>query len=413
MTFQTTVLQLAVAAERPAFGPDPCEAPPRLPTSADRDPQISALETLWESSGDPYLEHHPGWAKLNAQSGGFSLHVLAASRTAGAVDSYAVVEDGPAALSWLLGELSILRRPIERLRIVGGQTFAPDLGPDERRECARGLLDWLAREARGRPIVLQSLPVDSTIRELVRSGQHPFWVLPHGPRQAHFCLEFPRSVAAFYEGLGYKSRKSIRYSIRKLDRESKDEVALKSFSSPDEVCAFLDHAMAISAKTYQYKLLNQGVRDRSMMNTEFTKMSERGWWQGYILYCKNSPVAFIYGYRVGSTFYYWDVGYDPKWREWSVGTVTAVKLIEALITADDPPLRLDFLYGNYDYKNRLSNHRWEEESFYLFPRSFRTFFVFRSLQLTNMLSNRAGQMLERYKLKSRLKSFFRRRALSA
>jgi CelD/BcsL family acetyltransferase involved in cellulose biosynthesis len=188
-------------------------------------------------------------------------------------------------------------------------------------------------------------------------------------------------------------------------------VFLKRFSETTEVDSFIEVATDISNKTYQYKLLGLGIRNLPKVNYLFTKTAQHGWWRGFLLYCKNEPVAFVYGYQVGTTFYYWDSGYDPKWTKWSVGNVATVKLVETLITGDDRTLRLDFLYGDYEYKRRLGNVQCEEQNFYLFPRDWRTFFLSHSFQMTNRLSYQAGQALERYKLKSRIKRIFRRQAI--
>lgn len=108
---------------------------------------------------------------------------------------------------------------------------------------------------------------------------------------------------------------------------------------------------------------------------------------------------------IENTFYYWEIGYDQKWSQWSVGTIATLKLIETLIAADDGPARFDFLYGYQDYKKRFSNRSWEEESIFLFPHSVSNFFIARSLQATNMVSDKAGRVLNHYKLKSRVSGF--------
>jgi len=374
------------------------------------DVESAALERLWRNSSEPYLESHPIWATLDARSAGVCLHTFTASKN-GEIVSYAFVKEGRGALSWALGEASFYRKSIERLHLSGGQVFADEIGPDERREGASELLAWLAREAQGRPIFLQSLRSDSPLAQIVRSGKHPFMVVSHGTRYHHFSIDLPGSMNEFYQSLGYKTRRSVRNSLHRLERELAGRLELKCFSRPKQVADFLDHAMPISEKTYQYRLLRTGLRDRIKRETEFRVMSELGWWRGYILYCQDEPSAFGYGYWIENTFYYWDMGYDPKWSQRSVGTITLLKLIEILITADNPPARFDFLYGNAEYKERFSNRSCEEESIYLFPYNFTNFFVAQSLQVTNMLSDKAGRILDRYNLKSRVKRFFRRRAV--
>jgi hypothetical protein len=409
MGFQHTVLRLHFAEEHVDFGRAPDTALPPLRAITESDQDIAAPEEIWRVSADPYIENHPGWAMINAKHEELSLRVFSTSND-DRIDSYALVEEGRGVLVWLLGYLRIYRKPIERLRLGGGQVFAPRLGPSECRERARELLAWLTQEARGRPIFLHGLPLDSPLCELLHSGHHRFWVLRQGRRQAHFSLDLSDSMATFYAGLSYKTRRTLRYSVRKLEKEFQGRVALKSFSNQNEIAGFLDDAMMISQKTHQYRLLHLGLRNREKLSARFGEMSKHGWWRGYILYCNEEPVAFAWGYRLAHVFYYWDVGYDPQWRERSVGTVALVLLIEHLITSEDPPRRLDLLYGELDYKKRIANHSRYDESVYLFHRNFRMFFLFSSLWLVNTLTEKAGNILDRYNFRSRVIRLLRRRA---
>jgi hypothetical protein len=377
---------------------------------AATDLEISYLERLWRDGGQQHIEHHPTWARTNAQATGVRLHTFTTCSNTG-IDSYSLVREERGALSWMIGEVRIYRRAIERMHVIGGQVFAPSLDPIGQQDRARELLAWLAKMTGDRPVFLQSIPVDSPLMTAVRSGNHPFWVIPHGARQPHFAIDLPNSLSAFYEGLGYKTRKSVRYSIRKFENHFGENISLRVFAAPHEVDSFLRDAMTISRATYQYRLLEAGLRNYSKLLAEFGMMSKLGCWRGYILYCREDPVAFVYGYRLASTFYYWDVGYRPNWGQWSVGTVTALKLIENLIDSEDPPRRLDFLYGGHDYKRRLSNLCWSEETAYLFPKTAANFLTSHSLQLTNFVSERAGRILEHYDLKSRVKRYFRRRSI--
>lgn len=387
-------------------------AAPRLQVSVAAEPDSAALEAIWRASRNPYSECHPGWARLAAQNDGSALRAFTTERD-GRIDSYAMIGEGWEDLHWLLGYFRIHTKRIARLCVINGQSFAPGLTPDECRERARELLAWLAREAKGRPVYLQGTPTDSPLLELVRAKEHRFRVVAHGRPHAHFAIDLPGSSAAFYEGLGYKTRKSLRYSARRLEREMGGDVIMKCFRTPDEVDPFLDDAMDISRKTHQYLLLHSGLRNREWLTAAFGRMAERGWWQGYILYCKGEPAAFIWGYQVEDIFYYYNVGYDPKWREWSVGSVAMVKFIEMLIAAADRPRRLDLLYGDPDYKRRVSNCAWEDINLYLFPRTLKMFVTSYSLHFVNTVTDWVSQMLERYNLRSRVIRLLRRRAVGA
>src|SRR5438477_1946537 len=106
----------------------------------------ATLERLWRDSGAIYVEHHPVWARLTARADQACFHTVASSSPAG-LDCYTLITESGGALLWMMGELSIHRRPIQRLHIVGGQVYAAGMPIERRRERARELLGWLFERA--------------------------------------------------------------------------------------------------------------------------------------------------------------------------------------------------------------------------------------------------------------------------
>jgi CelD/BcsL family acetyltransferase involved in cellulose biosynthesis len=157
--------------------------------------------------------------------------------------------------------------------------------------------------------------------------------------------------------------------------------------------------------------LGGGLRNKDKLSYEFRKMADQGWWRGDILFCNGDAVSFIVGYRFGQTYFAWERGYLPAWKRWSVGTVTTLELLGTLLSEVDPPNRFDFLYGDDEYKARLGTSSWEEQSFFLLKKNLPDVVVYLSLATVNMVSISVGNLLWKYKLKARLKTFVRSRAL--
>ena len=102
----------------------------------------------------------------------------------------------------------------------------------------------------------------------------------------------------------------------------------------------------MSRKTYQATLLALGIRDDPATSSRLSHSAEQGWLRSYILYCENVPCAFMLGFQYGGCYYYDDVGYDPAYAKWSVGSVLQLKVIEDILDSPHPLKHFDFRPGS-------------------------------------------------------------------
>jgi len=129
----------------------------------------------------------------------------------------------------------------------------------------------------------------------------------------------------------------------------------------------LDDAIEISKTTYQWGLLGLGLRNREASKEMFRFAAKRGWLRCYILYCKDASAAFMVGYQYENCFFYIDVGYDPKWAKFSVGSVLQLEVMEDLYRRDNTPALFDFSTGYGPHKSRFGKEWREEVNMLLLP----------------------------------------------
>ena len=77
------------------------------------------------------------------------------------------------------------------------------------------------------------------------------------------------------------------------------------------------------------------------------------------------------GYVHNCRYYYVDVGYDPDWAKYSVGSVLQLAVIENLYALKSPPAFFDFSTGYGEHKGRFGNHEQEEVNVLILPVSLR------------------------------------------
>jgi CelD/BcsL family acetyltransferase involved in cellulose biosynthesis len=168
----------------------------------------------------------------------------------------------------------------------------------------------------------------------------------------------------------------------------------------------------VAKKSYQ-RGLGVGFVDTPTMRNGLRRMAERGWLRAYVLYLEERPCAFWIGDINQGVFGSDYIGYDTEFGKYSPGMFLTTKVIEGFCDGNrEGVTAVDFGPGNAQYKEVLSNQRWQETSVYVFAPSFKGI----SLNLIRSLIGRTDQTikkaLERMNLLQRVKKAWRDRAKS-
>lgn len=277
---------------------------------------------------------------------------------------YAVAHrEGNAALVLPLMQRRLRRAPLWELSGMSNyytHTFAPaydaTLAGDER--ALKELLQALAAHLRRR--YRACLRVD--FRPLDTGG--PFYRVAEtalrgaGYRTERFCCfgNWYAEVngASFVEYLESRPgalRNTIKRKQRKLDRERKPRFVL--VTSEDGLGEALDDFERIYALSWKIPERFPGFVRRIA-----TELARRGRLRLGLLYVDGEPAAaqmwFLNGDRVGV----FKLAYDPRFRDYSVGTIITAYLIEHFLDVDRVRV-VDFLSGDDPYKKDWASERGE------------------------------------------------------
>ena len=185
-------------------------------------------------------------------------------------------------------------------------------------------------------------------------------------------------------------------------------LSLTRCSDVDQIPDFVRRAVAISRKTYQWHLLGLGLRNADELTQTLTVMARHGWTRCYLLECNGVATAFMVGYLYAGTYYYVDVGFDPEWEKWSVGTVLHLEVLRDLMEGGGRAQSFDFSSGSGIHKKRFSNESRTEANYLLVPRGARNNILIAAFIGMNALSAAAVGLLDRLRLKAAIKGFVRR-----
>jgi hypothetical protein len=365
-----------------------------------------------ELAGDNYhMRHDLGLVAEGRERN--SIDVLV-NQNCSTLNGFAVLFRQQRPIAFRLGEAPLLQIPLIRHELWAGPLIVGD-NPDVRayasvvREFMESFVSMIAP---GEALSIEGVPTDGELYRFVlsdREFRRSFIVLPLGAPFAHQFINMPDSMDEYLKQMGKRSRKSLQYSHRKL-RKDFDDVRLMCCEADTSIDEFLDHAIEISKKTYQWRLLGLGLRDREGIARSFSIMAKRGWLRSYLLFCRDIPVAFMIGYQCHGCYYYIDVGYDPDWAALSVGSVLQYDVLLDLYERDDTPATFDFSTGDGEHKARFGNHSQMEINILLLPNTVGNRILKGAYLMAGSVSGAATQIAEKIGVKKILKRLMRRTA---
>ena len=156
---------------------------------------------------------------------------------------------------------------------------------------------------------------------------------------------------AYWATFSAKHRSTLKRKLRRFAERSGGTLDLRCYCRPEEMEEFHRHARAVSALTYQEKLLDGGLPEDALPAMRERAANDRI--RGWILFLDGRPVSYLHAPAEGDTLIYAHLGYDPEFAQLSPGTVLQLEAIRALM--DKGRFRLfDFTEGEGPHKQRFA-----------------------------------------------------------
>lgn len=348
------------------------------------------------------LGPNPDWGRIRA-------YVL---RDQDAILGFAAFLRQERPLAFHFGEMQLASARLTRFTMRGEPYLAAAASEEVKASAATALFDAVIPALeRDEALYFEGLPIEGgtyrALSDAVSSGDSVV-LIQIGAAFPHQFIEFPASFKEYLDRLGSRSRQSVQYSARRLERDMPGHVIMRKFADSEQVTQFLADASALSRKTYQANLLGLGLHDDPDTRARLSLAAERGWLRSYILYCRDIPAAFMLGFEYGGCYYYDDVGYDPDYAKWSVGTVLQLKVIEEIYSSPDHPTFFDFSTGFGQHKGRFGNMSRPEANLLLMRRSWRSQSLAALYRSSEGLSAGVVNTLDGLGIKERVKKLVRR-----
>jgi hypothetical protein len=374
----------------------------RLAVNTAEPERLTEWMSFLRRSGSNSPRHDPLWLKEQFRAPPGASAVLLREDNSIRGLSVFTTRDWPLRLQ--LGEVTAARLPLRRLCILEGDADFPQ----DTQSYDLLFSHLLSSGATFDAIYLESLAVES-----------PFWryletspliakafsrYLPEPP-SARVLLRLTGSFDDYLSRFSSKHRATLRRKVRKFEDCALGETLLR-ITRPEQVESFVEQAVTLSKKTYQWALLGLGLRSAEALRESMRFRAENGWLRSYLLISAGRPCAFLTGYQYGDRYYLDDMGYDPEWREFSVGTVLQMKLIEDLFVHDRPEI---YDLGEFGpHKEEFATESHQQGKVLLFRRGIYNSLARLGHRSCLRATANASAVLERYGVKSRLKTLIRK-----
>jgi hypothetical protein len=223
---------------------------------------------------------------------------------------------------------------------------------------------------------------------------------------SHCYIDLSGSFLDYQAKFSSKSRSTIRRKLKKFATHCGGQMSLRRYSFPFEMEEFYRHARSVSVHTYQERLWDLGLPEGQDFLARMTTAAERDEVRGYLLFHGRRPTAYLYCPVIGKTLLYANLGFDPAYAEWSVGTLLLWSSLESMF--DEKRFAyLDFTEGDSSQKRMFSTHQIPCHNRLALRNTNRNSLLLHAHGRFETLAERAGRLLDRLGLKSTIKHLLR------
>ena len=227
--------------------------------------------------------------------------------------------------------------------------------------------------------------------------------------ERHWYMSVPNHIDRFWKTCSRNRRKHLRKYTKRLETRYPGQVKMVTFSRQEEVAEGLRIGADISANTYQ-RAFGGGLVNDDSTRAIFEAAAKKDWLRIYILFVAGEPCAFLYVLKYGRIFFAEETGYSPKWKDWNVGSIIHLKVVEQI--CGDPVVdTLDFGFGDLHHKRLGDSRQWTEAPVFIFaPRLFPVFvnLIRSSTLVTTIFTQR---IIDRLRIHNLVQRYRRRRIL--
>jgi Acetyltransferase (GNAT) domain len=223
----------------------------------------------------------------------------------------------------------------------------------------------------------------------------------------HWRGMLPENGEQFLRKLSKRHRYKVRHAVKALETTFRGQLTYRQYSLEADVQPFCAAAEAITRTSYQ-RGLGVGFIDNEQNRALVQLSAHRRWWNAWVLFIQERPVAFWSGMAYGGVFHVEWTAFDPAYGQSEPGTVLFLKLVDSLCQAG--VRQVDFGIGSALYKERFGDQFQLETNLRFYAPSLKGIGLNVCYSSGVALETLAQRALRRIRLADRLRRLWRSRA---
>ncbi len=199
---------------------------------------------------------------------------------------------------------------------------------------------------------VRSCPLSGTLPRLSRRG--PF-IRYLSTRYRHYYIRRRGTFDQYLSTFNPRTRATILRKVRKFESIYGSENSFREYADPEEIAAFWPLARQVSARTFQERMLGQGLPDDSRFRMTIDTLARANRVRGYLLVAESRPVAYVFGPIIDNRILLYDyVGYDSAFAKLSPGTVLQYYIVRRIFQEGRVEI-YDLCVGEGEHKRIFAN----------------------------------------------------------
>lgn len=263
-------------------------------------------------------------------------------------------------------------------------------------------LDRLAR-GEAEVLVMRSVPVEATLPPL-SAMPNALRYVPH--QYLRYVADLRGPFDDYLKKFSSKSRSTLQRKVRKFAEACGGAIEWRTYRAPEDMAEFHRLARAVSAKTYQERLLDSGLPDGEEFLARLQSLAAKDAVRGYLLFLEQEPIAYLCCPIEDGVVEYQYVGFDAAQQKWSPGTVLQYLVFEQLF-AEGKFRAFDFTEGEGAHKEFFATGQVMCADIFYFRRSLVNGVLVRLHLGVERFSAWLGKVLDRLGLKARVRRWLR------
>jgi CelD/BcsL family acetyltransferase involved in cellulose biosynthesis len=202
---------------------------------------------------------------------------------------------------------------------------------------------------RGMTLRLVRMTPASIAREAGETLWRKNWQVVSTPAEICPFIDLPADFESFLATLGSSHRYNYRRRLKNLERDF--DMNIERAATDEERRNALHTVIGLHLARWRERGGSDAFNSAAVFafHEEFTQLAlERGWLRMMVIRLDDRPAAALYGFRYGTTYSFYQSGFEPALSKTSAGLVMIGLTIKDAIA--EGATRYDFLHGDESYK---------------------------------------------------------------